>query len=605
MKNKKISLSNQHQAIKVAFIISFFSQCHYAFMDTQLPSNFNLKAPLPSFADLNQTIQTPKDNAQSDISSDANLDNNIVVTFKDNPPATKTNGDFISVDFVNEDIKQVLRYVSELYDLNIIIPSTLKGSVTIRLKNTTWESLLESVLGPVGCTYTKYDNIIQICSLESINNEPLKTETFLLKFADAKKVAKELKDFVDNANGGKITFNERSNVLIITDRSKNISVLHSIIDTLDKPEAQVMIEAKFVEASKNVSDSFGFSWPSSLTASINDPESSSSSSTSTNNGSSSDSSSSTDGTITRRLNNSKAFKPQSLVIKTLSSTFNFSQTDNIGKTLSNPTIITMNNVPATMSVVENYPVPNYSYNSDQASYEISGFEEKPIGLELKVTPKVQAEFITLKIEPSLSSQTKTVPFETKSSGGTSSINYPQISQKKTDSMVTIKSGYTIAIGGLMTQTKQDKVNKVPFFGDIPLLGKLFSDKTLKDDVTNLLIFLSATQIAYDGTILYPQNKETKNVSSKKLHDLGLTKNDLPGEDLSEQEQKMYAEIQSLKAQLEDMVEHKKIKQDIAETKESISNFVPYQSVKPRHKYRTKKHSTHQYITKSTKTNNTK
>ncbi|MDR0647645.1 MAG: hypothetical protein LBF43_04430 [Puniceicoccales bacterium] len=575
------------------------------------PPVFDPQAALPSFSDLSKTISSGNQSTPPSVTTNFNdsskVDSNIVVTFKDNQVDKVANSsEHISVDFINEDIKQVLRYVSELYDLNIIIPAALQGNVTVRLKNATWESLLEAVLGPVGCTYTQHDNIVQICTLESLNKEPLKTETFLLKFAEAKQIAEELKDFIDSNSGGKIAFNERSNVLIITERSKNIQTFASIIEMLDKPETQVMIEAKFVEASTNNSDNRGFTWPTALTGTLKDKEeeaaagaatgaaTGAAASTATSSGSSSED---VAGQITRSLNSSKALGPQSIMIKTLTSTFNFTQTETLGKTLSNPTIITMNNVPATMSVVTNYPVPNYSYNSDQGNYEISGFEEKPTGIELKVTPKVQAEFITLKIEPSLSSKTADVAFSTDKGA---SINYPQISQKKTDSVVTIKSGYTIAIGGLMSQESSNVVTKVPILGNIPILGKLFSNKNKSDGLTNLLIFLTATQIAYDGTILYPHVKEAKNISQKTMHRMGITENDLPGDVLTESEQQMYQEIQSLKARLENMVETKRLQETMADTNKSISTFMPYKPVtksRSKHKFLKmfKKQSNHTYV----------
>ncbi|MDR0392698.1 MAG: hypothetical protein LBH52_00485 [Puniceicoccales bacterium] len=586
------------------------------------PPSFDPQVALPSFSDLSKTVlsgnQSETPSVTTNFSDASKVDSNIVVTFKDNQTnKVVDNEEHISVDFINEDIKQVLRYVSELYDLNIIIPAALQGNVTVRLKNATWESLLEAVLGPVGCTYTKHDNIVQICTLESLNKEPLKTETFLLKFAEAKQIAEELKDFIDSNSGGKITFNERSNVLIITERSKNIQTFSSIIEMLDKPETQVMIEAKFVEASTNNTDTRGFAWPKSISTVLKDKEGAAAAGAgaaaagagapaagagAAGAGGGGGNEQNTDGQLTRSLNSSKALGPSSIMIKTLSAAFDFSQTESLGKTLSSPTIITMNNVPATMAVVTNYPVPNYSYNSEQGGYEISGFEEKPIGIELKVTPKVQAEFITLKIEPSLSSKTAEVEFKSSggNNGGSSSIKYPQISQKKTDSVVTIKSGYTIAIGGLMSQASSNVVDKTPILGDIPILGKLFSHKNKEDSVTNLLIFLSATQIAYDGTLLYPHVKEAKNVSQKKMYNMGITENDLPGDALTESEQQMYQEVQSLKTRLENMMETKRLQESMAGTSKSISKFTPYKPVtkaRSKHKFLKmfKKQSKHTYV----------
>ena len=511
---------------------------------------------LPSFDELKEVKATP-DNSQKAEQYDKEQffsSGNIVVTFDDDkevPDMRPGNASRVSVDFIDEDIKQVLRYISELYDLNIIIPTSLTGKVTIRLKDVTWQALLEAVLAPLGCSYVENKGIVQIGSAETMLQEPLQTKTFLLKFADAKTLVTELAEFVDKENKERVTFNERTNMLIWTGRSKNLQQVETIIQQLDKPETQVMIEAKFVEAHNNFSDDFGIQWPSGLTAYLDQKADTSSSENSGGDSSSSEE----HGQVTWGINHSKALKNHNLFVKTLNSTFNFSKTDDIGKTLSNPTIITMNNVPASMSVITKYPIPNYSYNSDQGNFEISGFEEKPIGIQLDVTPKVQAEYITLKLEPSLSSQDGTVSF---TSGTGTSVNYPKIAEKKTSSVVTIKSGYAIAIGGLMSQSKTNTKTKVPFLGELPLIGTIFSNKSKKDELTNLMIFLSATQIAYDGTILYPHQQGIKNISRKRMFEAGMTDKDLPGEvDLPEQEAKIYKDIHALQNKLDDVLARRK------------------------------------------------
>lgn len=513
---------------------------------------------LPSFAEIQKNLNAEKQNRVDD----GAVSESVTVRFVDEKtvPQFETSGQ-VSVDFMNQDIKSVLRYISELYDLNIVIPTTLTGNVTLRLKDVTWKALLTAVLSPLNCTYREKDGIIQIGTEESFSREPLLTKTFLLKFADAKTVAAELKDLVDAKNGESLTFNVRTNLLIWTGVGKNLSVIEDVIKKLDKAEAQVMIEAKFVEASNNNGKDFGIKWPGALTGYYNRGVIDQATTTDDSEESSSGDSSSSDddsnlGKVLTTVNGSKFFGEKgNIVIKTMQANFNFSQTDSVGKTLSNPTIITMNNVPATMSVVKNYPIPNYSYNSDQGSYEISGFEEKAIGIELQVTPKVQAEYITLQLEPSLSDQSGTTEFK---AGQGTSVEYPVISQKKTNSTVTIKSGYTIAIGGLMSQTKTDSVTKVPLLGDLPLLGALFSNKTKNDTISNLIIFLSATQIGYDGTVLYPHQVGAKNISDRKMFEMGMTQKDLPGEQpMTDQEKTLYSEIQTLQAKLDAIKLNKK------------------------------------------------
>ncbi len=485
----------------------------------------------------------------------------IVVSFeKDRGVPKISNSGQVSVDFVNEEIKSVLRYVAELYDLNIIIPTNLTGSVTLRLKDVDWKALLVAILTPLGCSYTDNNGIIQIVSESMAKQEPLITRTFVLKFSDAKKISEELKDFLDKEAKERLSFNERTNILIWTGRTKNLANIEEIIEKLDKPETQVMIEAKFVEATNNLTDARGMKWPSGLSVFYQDEGAGKKTSTEQKEGESEKTTtteaSSEHGELTYGITNkNKFFAGSSLFIKTIQGTFDFSKTDNIGKTLSNPTIITMNNVPASMSVITNQPIPKYSYNSEKGVYEISGFEEKPVGLELKVTPKVQAKYITLQLEPSLSEQIGNVPFE---AGSGTKVSYPQVKEKKASSTVTIESGRTIAIGGLMSENTQDQNTKTPLLGDIPLFGNIFTHKSKSKSVSNLLIFLSATQIGYDGTIVYPTLVGAKNVSDRRLYEMGLSDKDMPGEiEMTDEERELYANLKTLQAKLDNIQLKKK------------------------------------------------
>src|SRR5690606_38516665 len=137
--------------------------------------------------------------------------------------------------------------------------------------------------------------------------------------------------------------------------------------------------------------------------------------------------------------------------------------------VSNPTVVTLNNSQAQIHIGEEYPIPNYTYNSERGTFEVQGFEYKPIGITLNVTPQVNAAgFINLDIAPEISKRTGEVSF-----GGGAGANIPIITTRKTESNVTIKSGFTLAIGGLIEKTEGNTVNRVPGLSNIPGLGRLF------------------------------------------------------------------------------------------------------------------------------------
>ena len=115
------------------------------------------------------------------------------------------------------------------------------------------------------------------------------------------------------------------------------------------------------------------------------------------------------------------------------------------KIVSNPTVVTLNNSEAFINVGEEYPIPSYTYNQEHGSFEVSGFTYKPIGIILKVTPQVNARgFIKLTLEPEVSQQNGTTTF-----GGAGGASIPIIATRTAKTQVSMKDGYTMAIGGLM------------------------------------------------------------------------------------------------------------------------------------------------------------
>jgi type IV pilus assembly protein PilQ len=183
--------------------------------------------------------------------------------------------------------------------------------------------------------------------------------------------------------------------------------------------------------------------------------------------------------------------------------------------VSNPTIVTLNNTEAFINVGSEYPIPNYTYNQERGTYEVSGFNYRPIGIILKVTPQVNAQgFVRLTVEPEVSQQNGTTAF------GTAEI--PIIATRKAKTQVSLKDGYTMGIGGLIRKEITDGSSKVPILGDIPGLGLLFKQKTKNATTTNLLIFITAKVVAADGGSIQ------QIFDPRQVREMRLTEKDLPG-----------------------------------------------------------------------------
>ena len=170
--------------------------------------------------------------------------------------------DTLSVDFPDEDIRNILRNVSDLFELNIVMPDTLQGKTTIKLRDVTWRQIFQSVLNPVNYTYIEDGNIIKIVSNDSLNQEPLATNVFLINYAKAADILPTITSLVDAATGGKIVVDSRSNSLVITERPSRMNRIKPIIEQLDRATDQVMIESKFVEVSDSDVKNIGVNWSS-------------------------------------------------------------------------------------------------------------------------------------------------------------------------------------------------------------------------------------------------------------------------------------------------------------------------------------------------------
>lgn len=538
--------------------------------------------------------------------------------------------DTLSVDFPDEEIKTILRNVADLFELNLVVPDTLTGKTSIKLRDVTWEQIFTVVLTPVGYTYVKDGNIIKIVSNELLQLEPGTTEVFILNNAKAADIKPTIDGLIDAASGGKIVIDARSNALVITERPSRMQRIASIIEQLDKATDQVMIESKFVEVTDRDIRNIGVNWASLQGMQFgvgNIGQSWTRDRTQTFNNSTGGNSSSgqTAGTS---LNNTttfvtapdhdpetgifanSVFNPQTGVVSglpdalpagtgiagfvpgiagspaippgetstgevipgvpavapvpatgTAPNTFNGSNTStttvssavnalnslvNGGgtsrvatavfsasdfnviisalktqantKVMSNPTVVTLNNTEAILNIGQEFPVPSYNYNSERGTFEVSGFTYKPIGIILKVTPQVNARgVIKLNLEPEVSQQSDSTTF-----GGAGGASIPIISTRKVKTQVSLKDGFTMGIGGLITDSKSDGGNKVPVLGSIPVLGRLFSNKSVSNTATNLLIFITAKTVSADG------GAPEEVFDPRAIQATGMTRDQLPG-----------------------------------------------------------------------------
>lgn len=491
--------------------------------------------------------------------------------------------DTLSVDFPDEDIRNILRNVADLFELNLVMPETLQGKTTIKLRDVTWRQIFQSVLSPVGYSYVEDGNIIKIVSNESLQQEPTSTDVFVLNYARAGDIMPTLASLVDPAAGGKIVVDVRSNSLVITERPSRMNRIRPIIEQLDKPTDQVMIETKFIEVSAGDVKNLGVKWSSLAGYGIsagpfdaNYKDSNSRNKTAGGNQTNLNVPYMQDGYLKtdqlaglpagsvgpkvtytadprfpatpavgtpgtpgyipanpgvfvasypdQQVGSTDLINFVSDLERARTAVFNAGQFSMVlsalqslqnTKIVSNPTVVTLNNTEATINVGESRPLPNYAYNEQRGTFEVNGFNYKDIGVNLKVTPQVNARgFIKLTVEPEVSQSTRDALFN--------GAAIPIIDIRKAKTQVSLKDGFTMGIGGLIKNSRSKGTDKVPVLGSVPVLGRLFKSDTKRMDSTNLLIFITARLVAADGAAI------DQVFDPRTIREMDIHRDELPG-----------------------------------------------------------------------------
>lgn len=395
----------------------------------------------------------------------------------------------VSLDFRDADIQNVLRILSYKSGINIVTGPEVTGLVTIKLKDVPWQRALEVILETYGYAYEKRGNIILVTTIENLKKrredaavlseqEPLVTQTFILNYAKSSTIVESVEKMVTER--GSVNYDDRTNTIIVRDVPRNVELVAEVIAKLDSTTPQVLIEAKVIETTLNNTENLGIDWQTKFAVSgTKRPNSFPFSRTSKAKYLGTDFPA-PDPEVTK---DNDYFTYGTIDFNQLQATLEFLHTRSDTNILSAPKIVTLDNQPARIVVGTEYPIPEYTYNEEQATLQVSGFTWKDIGVIFEVTPHVNnAGYVTLELKPQISAVVGEVPFD--------NIDLPLVSKEEAFTTVMVKDGETLVIAGLIKDQVTDVKKKTPFIGDIPLLGLMFQ-KTEKEVIkTDLLIFLT-------------------------------------------------------------------------------------------------------------------
>jgi len=390
----------------------------------------------------------------------------------------------VSLDVSNGNLSEVIKAIAEQSEMQIITYGNISGEINAKLRNVPLTQALALLLGGTMFTFVQKDSIILIGDRNAATpaGQALsKSELIHLNCIKADGVMQILpKDIPPN----NVKVIKEQNALLVSGTSEDIVSVREFINTIDIPTPQVSIDAVIVEYSENLSKEFG------IKPILNDPSL---------NGQSYFSSPTPDFQIAKGSSavewggSGSAIKQAfdatvkggtlSGIISRLPDNFfiliKLLESQNQAKVLAQPSIVTLNGNKASINVNETQYFKVTTGNPLQGDYSIR-FQPITFGIKLDITPWIsKGGQITAEISPEVSN-----------SDGQSGDGYPNVSTRSIATTVRLNDGETIVLGGLVKNQETIAKDKIPFFGDIPLIGFLFRHTTKIRTKSNLVVYIT-------------------------------------------------------------------------------------------------------------------
>ncbi len=416
-------------------------------------------------------------------------------------------GDRISLNFQNIEVRSVLQLIADFTELNLVASDSVTGNITLRLQNVPWDQALDLVLKTRGLDSRKIGNVLMVAPAQEIAERerleieankqlaelaPLQSEFIRIRYAKAVNVV-SLFDAGSEEGGsliserGSVVVDERTNSILVTDTAAKLAEIRDLIEKVDIPIRQVMIEARIVIASSNIDQQLGIRWGGGYLNVDGDKFTSVAG----------DTASVTSLNSQMIAGNSPVQMPTAPFVdlgvsaRTSGFAVGFTSTDLFltaelsaleasgeGEVVSQPKLITGDKQKA--SIKSGTEIP---YQEGAASGATTTAFKEAV-LKLDVTPNITPDDrILLDLVVNQDSVGELVP---SGNGGL----IPTIDTTELTTQVLVGNGETVVLGGVFRNEELVKVEKVPLLGDIPYLGNLFKSKANTQQKTETLIFIT-------------------------------------------------------------------------------------------------------------------
>jgi type IV pilus assembly protein PilQ len=435
-------------------------------------------------------------------------------------------GERLTLNFQEIETRAVLQLLADASGQNIVVSDSVSGNVTLRLQNVPWDQALDIVLRTKGLDKRKQDNVIIVAPQEELASRekaelaarkdiqelaPLRSEYLQVNYAKAAEMAGLIKSQGGTllSARGQVSVDERTNTLLLQDTADRLADIRRLVATLDIPVRQVLIEARIVivndDFRRDLGARIGYTtaqangangiWTTSGTAAGTDTAIGSALANRTSGGTGILVPTGANAPQRYNVNLPVASPAGSFALGLLGSNYivdlelSAAQAETRAEVISSPRVITANQKEATIEQGTEIP---YQQSASSGATTISF---KKAVLSLKVTPQITPDN---RIILDLDVKKDTIGTITVLSGG---VNVPSIDTKEIVTQVLMNDGQTVVLGGVLETQHRDDQTKVPYLGDIPILGNLFKTSTKRNNKDELLIFVTP-KIVREGVNVY-------------------------------------------------------------------------------------------------------
>jgi type IV pilus assembly protein PilQ len=444
-------------------------------------------------------------------------------------------GERLTLNFQDIETRAVLQLLADASGQNIVVSDSVSGNVTLRLQNVPWDQALDIVLRTKGLDKRKQDNVIIVAPQAELAARekadlaarkdvqelaPLRSEYLQVNYAKAKDMEALIKSQNNSllSPRGSVTVDERTNTLLLQDTSDKLADIRRLVSTLDIPVRQVLIEARIVivnnDFQRELGAIFGFTnWhkngQNGLVYSTGTAAGLDQMQQTFITGQNAINNAVNAGTtpvplptygipsaVNRYNVNLPVSSPAgSFALGILGNNFivdlelNAAQAETQANIISSPRVVTANQKEATIEQGVEIPY------QQSASSGATTIQFKKAVLSLKVTPQITPDN---RIIMDLDVRDDSVGTVVVSSGG---VNVPSINTREIATQVLVNDGQTVVLGGILETTQREDDTKVPYLGDIPILGHLFKNTNHQDNKDELMIFITP-KIVHEGVNVY-------------------------------------------------------------------------------------------------------